>query len=471
MMVPIRETVSAALVNGTSPVKVNVHYPKDKEYDYFVTVDILNLNDECYKDLSNCHGLVLKESQSINRALKSEYSIFSSRFGKSLQDENPYTNRYKCKYGCTEGAFFAVNHEGWNCPYCHTEVKMVGDDFTFFGWNILKRDYHVISPIMYMELVSLIGKDNLETILEPEVELDINGNPMSSYDKKIFKRKNARRYKKKGKIDTKYEGLGMIGFYEKFDEVIHYFYSKKKSTKKEVYELIMEHRDCVFTNCLPVYTTQLRIIKVDGKRFTFEKTNAAFNMITNLTADINRDDLSIYKNRKLQNQLLWDIQVKVTELSDEIIRILADKRGTMRSTISGRTSFSERSVIVPEPTLKMDEVSLPYTGLVLLLEQVLVNILQSSYNITYAAAYKIWYYSTLQMDERVLSILNNLIHMDKIHVLINRNPTIHYQSIVWKRVVKVNTDSMVMSMDLYTLTGLAADQFSRRVPYELRKCA
>jgi DNA-directed RNA polymerase beta' subunit len=151
------------------------------------------------------------------------------------------------------------------------------------------------------------------------------------------------------------------------------------------------------------------------------------------------------------------MQVKLSELSDEIIRILADKRGVMRSTISGRTAFSERSIIVPDSTLRSDEVTLPYVGLVLMLEQVLINILQSSYNITYAEAYKKWYYATLKMDQRVLDILNNLIKMDKIHVLINRNPTIHYESIVWKRVVGVNTDSATMGLDPYVLSGLAAD--------------
>jgi hypothetical protein len=90
-------------------------------------------------------------------------------------------------------------------------------------------------------------------------------------------------------------------------------------------------------------------------------------------------------------------------------------------------------------------------------EQIIVNILQSSYNITYAEAYKKWYYATLKVDPRVLDILNNLIKMDKIHVLINRNPTIHYESIVWKRVVGVNTDSSVMGLDQYVLVGLAAD--------------
>lgn len=442
-----------------SPLNVSVKYLNDPDYDYFVRLAVINLDDECKKDLSNGKGFIISDSASINVALKSDTSIFSSKFGRSMQDENPYSHRFSCKFGCTQGAFFAVpNDANWVCPHCHTEVKMVGDDFTFFGWIVLSDNYRVISPVMYMELCSLIGRDNLETILEPAMECDTNGNPLSAYDKKLLRKKNARKYKKKGTIDTTYEAIGMTGFYEKFDEIIYYFYKKKRTIKQEVYNFIKEHRDCVFTHSIPVYTTQLRIAKVEAKRFTFEKTNAAYNLMAKLVATVNRDNLSIYRNIKLQNQLLWDIQTKLNELSDEIIRILADKKGVMRSTISGRTAFSSRVIIVPDSSLRMDEVRLPYTCLVLLLEQIIVNILQSSYNITYAAAYKIWYYASLKQDQRVLDIINGLINMDKIHVLINRNPTIHYQSIVWKRVVGVNTDSLVMSIDTFICGGLNADQ-------------
>lgn len=451
-------------MHANAPLNLNLHYPNDPDYDYFVKLAVINLDEECKKDLSRGKGFIISDSASINVALKSDTSIFSSKFGRSMQDENPYSHRFKCKCGATQGAFFAVPHDAnWVCPYCHTEVKLVGDDFTFFGWIVLSENYRVISPVMYMELCSLIGKDNLETILEPAMECDANGKPLSAYDKKLLRKKNARKYKKKGTIDTTYEAIGMTGFYEKFDEIIYYFYKKKRSIKQKVYNFIKEHKDCVFIHCIPVYTTQLRIAKVEAKRFTFEKTNASYNLMAKLVATVNRDNLSIYRNKKLQNQLLWDIQVNLNSLSDEIIKILADKRGIMRSTISGRTSFSERTIIVPDATLRMDEIKLPYTGLVLLLEQVIVNILQSSYNITYSAAYKIWYYASLHIDQRVLDILNGLIRMDKIHVLINRNPTIHYQSMVWKRVIGVNTDSLVMNIDMYSLVGLGADLGLKKV--------
>lgn len=437
-------------------LNLKVTYPRSDKYDYFVKLERIDLDRECEKDLSNGHGFIIKEPQPINKALKSEDSIFSSKFGRSLQDKDPYSHRYSCKHGCTQGAFYAVpNDANWVCPVCGTEVKLVGDDFTYFGWIKLKPQYCVIHPMLYKSIEYLIGSDNLDAIIEPEVELDGDGKPMSNYDKRIFKKKNSRKYKKRASLDETYAGIGMLAFRDKFDEIINYFY-KKKPNKKEIYEDIMQNRDIIFIHSIPVYTTQLRIAKVENRRFTFESTNADFNILAKLAATINKDHLSIYRNAKYQNQILWDMQSKITNLTNEIIAILSGKKGVMRSIISGRTAFSERSVIVPNAKLRMDEITLPYFGLCLLLEQVIINILQKSYNITYAAAYKIWYYASLQVDQRVLDIINNLIEAEKIRVLINRNPTIFYQSIVYKRVVGCTLD-FVMGIDVFTLDGLTAD--------------
>ena len=334
-------------------------------------------------------------------------------------------------------------------------MKLVGDDFSFFGWIVLKDEYVVISPLMYQSLVYLIGKDNLESIIEPEIALDTNGNPMSQYDKRLLKKKMQRKYKRKTSLDVTYAGIGMLEFRERFDEIIDYFY-KKKPNKKEVYDDIVANKHIVFTHSIPVYTTQLRIAKVENRRFTFESTNADFNILAKLAATVNKDNLSFYKNVKYQNRLLWDMQNHLTQLSEEIINILSGKKGVMRSTISGRAAFTARTVIVPNPKLKMDELTLPYFALVILLEQVIINILQKSYNTTYSQAYKMWYLATLDVDERILSLINNLIKADKVKVLINRNPTISYQSIVFKRVVGCTLD-FTMGTDLYILDGLGAD--------------
>lgn len=435
-------------------------YPYSDEFDYYTKMERINLDEECKKDLSNQHGFIISEPQAINKTVKSESSIFSSKFGKTLQDKNPYSNRYSCKYGCTQGAFYSVPGDAnWVCPVCGTEIKPVGVDFTYFGWIVIKDKYCLIHPLLYLSLQSLIGVDNLEEIIEPAVDLDGNGNPMTEYDKKILKKKTTRRFRrkksKKSEPDKIFAGIGMLGFRDHFDEIINYFY-KKKPAKKDYYEDIVRNRDKVFIHAIPVYTTQLRISKIENSRFTFEATNADFNLLAKLAASVNKDTLSIHKNRQYRNHLLWDMQSKITNLTKEIIAILTGKRGVVRTVISGRTAFSERSVIVPNSKLHMDEITLPYFGLCILLEQVIINILQKSYNITYAAAYKMWYYASLQVDERVLEIIKNLISAGKINVLINRNPTISYQSIVYKRVVGCTLD-YTMGIDVYTLAGLAAD--------------
>ena len=219
--------------------KVHLNYPYSDEYDYFTKLERIDLDKECEKDLSNLRGFICDEPQSINKQIKAERGIFSAKFGRSLQDPDPYSNRYSCKCGFTQGAFKAVPDDAnFNCPVCHTPVKLVGDDFTYFGWIKLKDKYCVIHPLMYKSLESLIGEVNLAAIIEPEVELDGNGKPMSLYDKRIFKKKVARSFKKKGKVDPTYAGIGMLGFREKFDEIINYFYSKKPA-KKDVYDDIL----------------------------------------------------------------------------------------------------------------------------------------------------------------------------------------------------------------------------------------
>ena len=218
-------------------LNLKVTFPRDEEYDYFVKLVKLDFDKECFKDLSNGNGFLIQEPQPINKAIKSDTSIFSTRFGRSLNDENPYSHRYRCKCGHIQGAFFAVENEpNFVCPICGESVKMVGDNFRFFGYIKLKPEYCIIHPNIYASLISIIGKDNLEAIIEPSIELDMNGNPMSDYDRRLLKKKNLRKYKKGvAKIDTTYEGIGILGFRDKFQEILDYFY-KKKAFKKAMYD-------------------------------------------------------------------------------------------------------------------------------------------------------------------------------------------------------------------------------------------
>ena len=60
-----------------------------------------------------------------------------------------------------------------------------------------------------------------------------------------------------------------------------------------------------------------------------------------------------------------------------------------------------------------------------MLQQVIINILHRSYGISYDAAWKIWYKSKIQKDDRVYAIIDGLIKdsKDGLPVFINRPPT------------------------------------------------
>lgn len=140
-----------------------------------------------------------------------------------------------------------------------------------------------------------------------------------------------------------------------------------------------------------------------------------------LVSKINTTKLRINRKAKQKNQLLWDLQCKQQELYQELEDILSGKKGIVRQLLGGRYQFTSRDVIVPDKTLRLDEVSLPYAALVELLQQTIINLLRKIYNLSANDAYNIWYLAQSEPDERVVSIINELIRKRKVHILINRN--------------------------------------------------
>lgn len=96
--------------------------------------------------------------------------------------------------------------------------------------------------------------------------------------------------------------------------------------------------------------------------------------------------------------------------------------------------------------------------LVKCLQQQIINILIRSYNISPSEAYDIWSRALATKDQRVCEILDALIHNNPegLQVLINRNPTINYGSILQMYAIGY-TDTLTMSVPLQILKLLAAD--------------
>ena len=418
-------------------VKVNLHYPNSDEYEYTTELKRINLDEERKKDIMNGNGFIITSPKAIKNDLKEPNGIFSPKYGQTLQDMNPFINRYSCKCGHYQSRFY----HGLICPICKTQVKYVGDNFEYFGYIVLKPPYYAIHMVMFWQLTFFIGEKEFNNIIMPYDPKDADGNDAV---REIPK-------------DEPYFGIGPIGFYEKFDEIMEY-YKVKRKIKIEYYDSIMKDRDKVFTSSIPVYTTHLRPFRLEGGEFHFEGTNAIYTLMARLASEINKDELEMNKKRKPKNQLLYDLQMKWKELDKEISKILAGKKGTLRSLFGGRYNFTARSVIVPSPDLKIDEITLGYPCLCGLLQQVIINILHKMYNMEYNRAYQRLQESLLKPDPLIMNIIKGYIRDSGrgIPTIINRNPTISYGSLLQMYCVGV-TETYTMALPLQVCPGMGAD--------------
>lgn len=388
-------------------MNVNMTYPNNPEYDIEVMLKKINLDEERIKDLRNNNGFIVTEPQSIKKDLKAADSIYSRKFGTTLQDVNAFENRYKCRCGNLQGRVYI----GIKCPLCNEEVEFVDDNYNYFGWLVLQDPYKIIHPGFYAQLRNFFGLNKIreariDNIIKPDIKKDEDGYTIETGDPTP---------------DEPFKGIGMMEFIDRFNEIME-FYLRKYPQKKDMYDDIMEGIDSIFTQSIPVYTTQLRPFSLEGSQFGYEKVNEYYTMLSKLVHVVNNDELKIFRKAKPKNTCLYDIQMEFNKLYTEQINILATKKGELRQNFGGRFNFSARCVIAQEPSLEIDSVKLPYFALVELLKPTIVNILKKSYNITYSDAYKIWYKAQINKDDKVWSIIDQFIkEKGHIPILINRN--------------------------------------------------
>ena len=393
------------------------NYLDNAEYEYKLSIEKINLDEEKKLDVNTRGGFIISEPQSIKKDLKAENGIFSTKFGQGLSDMNPFIDRYSCLCGKTMSK---VNN-GMICPHCGQPVKRVDDNYSKFGWIQITKPYYVIHPNLYSAIEYMFGpgqssdkekRSKLYNIINYAGEVDQDGKEVD-YQSTI--------------ADQPFFGIGMIEFYNRFDEIMD-FYLRKYPKKIDTYNMIMADRDKVFTQSIPVFTTHLRPFDVRDGNMYFEEVNAYYNMINNLVDKINKSDTTMSNKKKPKNKLLFDIQMEVQKLYDEIVSIMSGKKGRLRQLIGGRFNFSSRSVIAQDPSLRVDQVKLPYVALAIMLQQKIINILSRTYNIRSSEAYDIWFKGVTTPNPRIREIIMSIINYypEGLPVIINRNPTIQF---------------------------------------------
>lgn len=310
-------------------INVTMTYPRSTEFEYISKIEIIDLDKEAQEDINSGNGFLISSPKNSNKKdLKDPNGIYSSKFGQKLGDVKPYGDRYSCECGYLTSRI----HHGIECPMCHTKVRFVDDNFKMFGWIILKDEYHIIHPKFYDSLDYIFGESQYNTekkkIKGRKLKNILNYAPDVNQDGFVsecsFKPNN-----------EPYYGIGMMEFYERFDEILDY-YMQKYPNKKAYYDEIVANRDIVFCHSIPVFTTHLRPTDVIDGYMYFEPTNGMYTMINRLVHSINNNKRKMDNNLRIKNTELFDVQMKYMELTNEIMNILTGKRGSLRSLVGGR---------------------------------------------------------------------------------------------------------------------------------------
>lgn len=368
---------------------------------------------------------------------KTDDGIFSPKFGYSQFDDcSDNDSAYRCLCGKLSGAIFL----GEACEECGTAVQFMDADLTIRGWIPLD-EYVIINPSMYTHLVSLIRKAELEEILKiNSFKMNVDGNIKSDIDPK-----------------KPYHNIGIMNFYNKIDEILDFYYALHPNAVAHYY-ILKENIDAIFTHYIPVYSAILRPMIANNEKVRSFKANKIYGTIMNHYQLISTEKQNMFAVLPA----LHEIQEEVNDLYDQMIETYSGKEGLLRGMFAGmRVDMSGRATIVPGPDLYPNQIDIPYRMAVVFLELELIFLLCLLDGITESDAYQIVNSALRVYNPRVQTLVQNICDksVTKVHMLINRQPTLSDRNIRLMQVRKIGTDINDLSVRLPAsiLSGANAD--------------
>ena len=327
-------------------LNINLSYPNSLDYEYYCRVEVIDFDKECQEDIKKGKGFIISAPKSTTKKeMKSPDGIYSPRFGQKIGDQNPFADRYTCDCGFLKGR---INHS-ITCPQCNTKCRFIDDKMDIFGWMVLKDEYHIIHPKFYETLNAFMGPSAYNTdrkkIKGTRLENAINYSPEVD--------SNGHSFECKFKPDKEpYYGIGMIEFYNRFDEIIEYYYKLNPAKKQAYYDELNRYRDIIFTHSIPVFTTHLRPSDISDGFMYYEPSNALYNIINKHIYSINNTKRKLNQSLTHKNEELYKVQMKYMELVNLQLDLMSGKKGQIRSLLGGRYNFSSRCVIRQDASLR-----------------------------------------------------------------------------------------------------------------------
>jgi hypothetical protein len=398
----------------------------------------MNFETECMFDIMNNRGFIIRDVpfSDLDKSIPNMDGPRSPRYGGTWSSESEYMEKSRCECGKYIGAAF----EGETCPDCGTKIEYRDVDMLYTGWlNFFP--YKIISPLWFHKLQSALSKKVLENIISNENIITANGTIRSHND--TFEVK---------KSSLIYHNIGLHAFYENFYEIMTYYKNKRKQ-KADLIDELIENKDLVWTDKLPVYSTVLRPQSISQESYFFSPIDREIYPLTNIS-------LKLKKASPIEVPLyLYQAQMRANQLWALNFSLIDKKNGKIRASIlGGEFNYSGRNVIVLDPTLKIDEVDVPYKSFIIQYRGFIIRriVKDKGWTVTKASNYVS---SKFEFDPYIYKIMCDIIEEETPKIILNRNPTITFGSILMMRIRKIKPDSndCTLSIPSAILPGLNAD--------------
>lgn len=411
-----------------------------------VRLQPINWDEERQLDMITGKGFRVTE-EAIKSTTKMYNGIQSERFGTDFDSDEGFEERYRCPRGCTKGKIY----EGSTCPVCGGTVEFKDVDFDITGWIVLDN-HKIIHPIYYNMLESVIGAKVFKEIVTFDNNINRDG-------KLVHKESSS----------TPFYGIGIDEFRERFDEILEYYGNKKKGKASLIRE-ILDNRDKVFTQSIPVYSAILRPMSFRGESLFYGAIDKLYNKIFSSVKTLNNDDVyeRLCRRRDKKNKprmgrghYLSKAQDDLMSLWKQVFEMIDGKEGDIQGNVlGGMLSFTSRDVIIPDPYLKADEIRLNYYAFLELYKYEIIGLIVRINNVSVSDAMHQVAMAAIVYNEKIHEMMNYLLKTEDRYVIINRNPTINYGSMLCVRIKSVthtSEDNYTMSMPEQILTVMNAD--------------
>ena len=383
----------------------------------------MNWDVEYYKDLISGNGFTITEPAEVKTdegVTKCLYGSQSPLYGTTYSDEHAFIERYRCKCG----SFTSRQFEGETCPFCGTKVEYRDSNIKITGWYNLGVN-KIINPYYYMLFTEILDKKNNRVfgdIINVRSKITTNG---------IKEKPTEEDYE--SPPTSPYAGIGIDAFYNNYENILTYFQSIKKN-KADVLENLKKEKASVFTTHIPIYSTLLRPQSTTSDTFYYGSIDKEISSLYNLIKKL-EDCTEIERDNKLAR-----VQIKANKMWDLCFQSLKGKNGFIRDQLlGGSLNYTSRNVIIPDPTLRDDELDVSYHTFLELFKYPIMHYIMRLEDVPLSTAYRIWR-NAYSFDHRVHQIMMYIVQHEDTRLLINRNPTLNFYSMLLMKIRRISDD-------------------------------